>query len=449
MCDIIVNMKNTMTLPNYIERILDTIHQAGYQAYVVGGCVRDALMGREPHDYDITTNAKPEQVEGLFEKTIPTGIQHGTITVLSDSPVEITTFRQEKEYKDHRHPSTVEFVEDVKEDLARRDFTMNAIAYCHETGFIDPFYGRIDIEDKIVRAVGNPYNRFQEDALRMLRAHRFAAQLVFSIEEETNKAIKDLAHTISYVSIERVRTELVKILEADPLELYNMTELFLEWIPELHESKGCAQNTPWHCYDVLMHTLKAVAYLYPFDETTAYTLLFHDLAKPACKTTHYGRDRFWGHPKAGEEIAKRLVKTLKLTKEQQKIIPILVRLHDEHTPCKLSIIYKYRVELGLSDKDMCRLIEVRRCDISAHAPKGRTTIMEVNDFDLFYSVEKRKRPLSIKQLKVTGKDILEQTDIQGASIGKALEACLEYCFYHPEKNTVEDCISFIQSDMKL
>ncbi|MDO4467838.1 MAG: CCA tRNA nucleotidyltransferase [Bacillota bacterium] len=433
-----------MYLPVYIEEILDTIHQAGYQAYVVGGCVRDALMGRLPHDYDVTTNAKPEQIEGLFEKSIPTGIQHGTITVLSESPVEITTFRQEKEYLDHRHPSSVEFVEDVKEDLARRDFTMNAIAYCHETGFIDPFGGQEDINNKVVRAVGNPYKRYEEDALRMLRAHRFAAQLDFVLEEETKKAIKELSHTISYVSIERVRSELVKILEANPLELYDMTELFLEWIPELHQSKGCAQNTPWHCYDVLMHTLQAIRYLQPFDETTAYTLLFHDLAKPACKKTINGRDRFWNHPKEGEEIAKRLVKVLKLTKEQQRIIPLLVRLHDEHTPCKLKIIYKYRVKYGLSDEELCRLIEVRKCDISAHSPKGRTTIMEVNDFEVFYHVEKRKRPLSIKQLCVSGKDLIERLNIQGADIRTALESCLEYCFYHPEKNTVEDCIAFLQ-----
>lgn len=432
-----------MRLPAYIEEILDTIHGAGYQAYVVGGCVRDSLMGRIPHDYDVTTNAKPEQIEKLFEKTVPTGIKHGTITVLSDFPVEVTTFRQEKEYLDHRHPSSVEFVDDVKEDLARRDFTMNAIAYCHETGFIDPFDGREDIYDHIIRAVGNPYKRFEEDALRMLRAYRFAAQLVFTIEEETEKAIKELAHTISYVSIERVRSELVKILETNPLELYEMTELFLEWIPELHESKNCSQCTPWHCYDVLMHTLKAVSYLQPFDETTAYTLLFHDLGKPATKITHNGRDRFWGHPKKGEEIANRLVKTLKLTKEQQRIIPILVRLHDEHTPCKLDIIYKYRVQYGLSDEDMNRLIEVRKCDISAHAPKGRTTIMEVNDFELFYNVEKRKRPLSIQDLKITGQDIIEQLGIKGASIGEALNMCLEYCFYNPKKNTVEDCIEYL------
>lgn len=437
-------MNKTMTLPTYIDEILATIHKAGYQAYVVGGCVRDELMGRTPRDYDITTNAKPEIVQNLFEKTVPTGIKHGTITIISDSNVEVTTFRQEKDYYDHRHPSYVEFVEDVKEDLARRDFTMNAIAYSHETGFIDPFHGMEDIEKKLVRAVGNADKRYAEDALRMLRAHRFVAQLGFTMEKETFDAIRRNAHLISYVSIERVRAELVQILEFNPVELYDMTDLFKDTIPELDLCHGCAQNTPWHCYDVLMHTLKAVGYLVKFDETTAYTLLFHDLGKPACKKTINGRDRFWYHPKKGEEIARRLVKDLKLTREQQHIIPILVRLHDEHTPCNLKIIYKYRVQYGLSDEDMYRLIQVRKCDIYAHAPKGRTTIMEVQNFEVFYNVEKTRRPLSVSDLKITGKDIIERTSIRGSDIGKALQACLEYCFYEPKKNTVEDCIEYIQ-----
>ena len=205
-----------MKLPGYVKEIIEIYHRAGYEAFVVGGCVRDYLLGKEPHDYDIATNALPEVTIQLFDHVILTGLKHGTVTILSNEPVEVTTFRLESEYKDHRHPEAVRFVNTIEEDLSRRDFTINAMAYNDIRGLIDPFHGQIDLEKRKIRCVNDPDTRFKEDALRMLRAHRFAAKLNFEIEEHTKLAIEKNSSLLRYISIERIRSELVEIIRYDP-----------------------------------------------------------------------------------------------------------------------------------------------------------------------------------------------------------------------------------------
>ncbi|MDY3036426.1 MAG: HD domain-containing protein [Absicoccus sp.] len=429
--------------PNYVKTILDTFHQAGFQAYIVGGCVRDSLLNKVPHDYDVTTNAKPEQVQALFERTIPTGIDHGTITVMSECPVEVTTFRQESMYSDHRHPDHVAFVNDLIEDLARRDFTINAMAYDPILGLVDPFGGQTDLEKHIIRAVGNPYERFHEDALRMLRAHRFAARFHFQIETQTKKAIQQLHKDIQYVSVERVRHEILEILAANPYEIENMTLLLSHWMPELQSCRTCLQQTPYHDTNVLHHILRAIKLLDPFDETLAWTLLFHDLGKPACHTNKNGIDHFKGHPAISAEIACRICKDLKMTNAQQKIIPALVYYHDEKMKDPLAFIRKFRIQKHWSDAWIRQLFIVKHCDIMAHSAYGQQTIKQLEALEIGY--ETCNRPMDLAHLAIHGKDILENTPLSGKQIADALQACLEYAFDHPEKNHKEDLLLYIES----
>lgn len=432
-----------ITCPNYVHTILETLHQAGFQAYIVGGCVRDELLGICPKDYDVTTNARPEQVQALFAHTLPTGLKHGTVTILSDSPVEVTTFRQEKEYSDHRHPDHVAFVDSLKEDLARRDFTINAMAYDPNIGLIDPFGGQQDLQDHIIRAVGDPYQRFHEDALRMLRAHRFAARFHFQIEDQTKQAIETLHADIRYVSVERIRHELVEILEYNPYEIENMTSLLSHWMPELESCRTCPQQTPYHDTNVLHHILRAVRLLKPFDETLAWALLFHDLAKPACHTNTDGIDHFKGHPKASAKIAKRVCADFKMTNHQKKVIPLLVEYHDEKMNDPIRFIRKFRVRMHWSDALLKQLFIVKRCDILAHSAYGRQTITKLERLEAVY--QDCTRPMDYSDLAMNGKDIVANTNLSGKDISMALQAGLEYAFDHPEKNHKEDLLHYIET----
>lgn len=296
-----------ISLPAKVARILNTLGEHGYEAYAVGGCVRDSLLGRTPQDWDITTSARPEQVKALFRHTIDTGIQHGTVTVmLEHEGFEVTTYRIDGEYEDARHPKEVAFTANLLEDLKRRDFTINAMAYNEVTGLVDAFDGIGDLERGVIRCVGNAMERFSEDALRMLRAVRFAAQLGFSIEQETQEAIAGLAGNIKKVSAERIQVELVKLLTSpNPGELkvaYRMglTAVFL---PEFDVMMETPQNNPHHCCSVGEHTLKAIEAV-PADKVLRLTMLLHDIAKPACRTTDKkGVDHFYGHPVRGSEMA--------------------------------------------------------------------------------------------------------------------------------------------------
>jgi len=432
-----------MVLPENILEILKTLNQAGYEAYVVGGCVRDSLLKRDCADYDVCTSALPNVVQSLFTHAIPTGIKHGTITVLTPQPVEITTFRSETTYKDHRHPDRVEFVSSIIEDLRRRDFTINAMAYHPNTGLIDPFGGKKDLSLKIVRCVGDANQRFQEDALRMIRAHRFCAKLGFTMDKTTQEALHQNSKLIQWVAVERIDKELKEILQYNPYEIENMTQLLSKWMPELELCKSCAQNSPWHDTNVLHHSLRAITFLTPFDETLALALLFHDLGKPATKTTKDGIDHFYGHPLESAKIADRICKALKLSTYQRKLICSLVKHHDEKLPLRLRTIYHFRIQMGFDDSWMQKLFTIRICDLKAHSLKGQQSVQSVLDFIDFY--EKNKdRPMSFHDLEINGKDVLTHTSFTGKDVRKVLQRCLDLVFYDPEQNTREHLIEMIQ-----
>ena len=306
------NMK--LTIPSNAEKILHILEENGYEAYVVGGCVRDSILGRNPNDWDITTSASPQQVKELFQRTVDTGLQHGTVTVLMDKEgYEVTTYRVDGDYEDGRHPKQVMFTSSLEEDLKRRDFTINAMAYHPERGLVDLFHGMEDMEHKIVRCVGDPMERFHEDALRILRAVRFSAQLGFTIEEKTKAGIQALAPNLKCVSAERIQTELVKLLVSphpDYLRVAYETGITREFLPEFDACMETEQNTPHHCYTVGEHILHGLLLVRP-DKVLRLTMLLHDIAKPVMrKTDENGRDHFKMHAPEGEKMAKSIHRRL-------------------------------------------------------------------------------------------------------------------------------------------
>lgn len=432
-----------MKWPNYILEILETLNQKGFQAYLVGGCVRDQVLNIECHDYDITTDATPQQVLDLFHSSASCGMKHGTIIVQKETDVEITTFRKESNYTDHRHPDSVTFVQDLSQDLKRRDFTVNALAYNPQTGIIDLFHGLEDCQNKIIRTISDPNESFNEDALRMLRAFRFCAKLHFEMDEHTFQAINHHAQDIQYISKERIHEELTEILYYDPFQIEKMVDLLYPIIPELKESQQCTQNSIYHFTNVLHHSLLAISYLPEFDETLAYALLFHDLGKPQAKTTKNGIDHFKKHPLYSMEIAKRLCEELKMTSYQKEVIPTLVYYHDDGFKKGMDSIYYFRIELGWNEKMMDDLITIRRCDLLAHSKKGQETLKQLDEFVLLYEQVKKSSIFNVKELDINGNDIISNTNLKGKQIKEALNACLKYCFYHPEQNKKELLLEYI------
>lgn len=319
-------------IPQKAAQILQTLNEAGYEAYVVGGCVRDSILNREPGDWDITTSALPEQVKALFRRTVDTGIQHGTVTVMIEKEgFEVTTYRVDGEYHDGRHPEKVTFTRSLEEDLKRRDFTINAMAYHPEHGLVDLFGGMEDIDKKIIRCVGNPVERFTEDALRMLRAVRFSAQLGFEVEENTKAALSRMSGNLEHVSAERIQTELVKLLVSthpDYLRTAWETGLTREFLPEFDACMETEQNTPHHCYSVGEHILKSLTEI-EADRLLRTTMLLHDIAKPVVKKTdENGRDHFKTHGSAGEKLAGKILRRLKFDNATIRSTCRLIRYHD-------------------------------------------------------------------------------------------------------------------------
>jgi tRNA nucleotidyltransferase (CCA-adding enzyme) len=429
-------------------QILNTLNSAGHEAYVVGGCVRDDLLDRPIHDVDICTSALPEEIEALFEKSVPTGKAHGTITVLMDhTPYEVTTFRKESDYSDHRHPDTVEFVDDLKEDLARRDFTVNAMAYHPQTGIKDYFEGQKDIKNGLIKAVGNPYERIEEDALRMLRAYRFAAQLHFALDPELKKAIGEKADLMKYVSKERILKELSAILEADPQQIEGVAPLLKPWVPELQACFETSQNSKWHYTDVGHHTIDALLHeqaRFGHRPRAEMALLLHDLGKPEAKTTgEDGIDHFKKHQLASAKIARRVLKDFGFSAKEIKNISDLVIHHDDHLKPELKTIYKYRVLLGWDEEMMLDFLALQYGDILAHSNSGQDRIVPWQAFLDFYNQESQNRPLSLKELNIDGNILAKELGLKGKEIGAALDMALEYAFYHPEKNNTEDLLGFL------
>ncbi len=431
----------TIKIPEKAGRILQTLHEAGFEAYVVGGCVRDSILGREPEDWDITTSAKPEEVKSLFGRTIDTGIAHGTVTVMIDKEgFEVTTYRIDGEYEDGRHPKDVTFTASLIEDLKRRDFTINAMAYSEEDGLVDEFDGLKDIESKVIRCVGDPKERFTEDALRMMRAVRFAAQLGYNIEDGTARAIKELAPTLKKISAERIQVELVKLITSNnPGEVRELYKLGITKviIPELDTCMETPQNNPHHSYTVGEHIIRSVEAIRN-DKVLRLTMLFHDIEKPSCKVTdENGIDHFKGHAEKGAETSKNILKRLKFDRNTMDMVKKLIEYHDFRFPAVKKSVRKAANKVG--EDCFMPLLEVKEADTVAQSNYKREEkfewLKEVRE--LFEEIKKDKECLSLKDLAVNGSDLMKEGIPAGKELGDVLKAMLEDVLENPQHNNKE------------
>ena len=412
-------------IPKDVEKIIEHLNSAGYEAYVVGGCVRDSIMEKTPHDWDICTSATPEVVKSLFSHTTDYGMKHGTITVFADKEgYEITTFRAETDYSDHRHPDTVEFVADLKSDLSRRDFTINALAYNNESQLIDMFNGLDDIRNQMIRCVGNADERFKEDALRILRALRFAATLGFDIEDKTSEAIHYNVHLLKYIAEERKRDELMKLLGGNytTQTLLEYSDVIAEVIPEIQLCVGFNQNNRYHCYDVYEHMVHAVENgITPIEK---FALLIHDIGKPHCYTEDKNGGHFYGHPAISEEIAKDVVTHLKFDNDSKKAVLELVKYHDIEIPVTKKSVLKLLNRLG--EERTLQLMDIKLADILAHAPGTQDELIEKwKIFNrLLGEVLVEGNCFSRKNLAVNGNDIKALGVSEGPEIGRIIQTLM-------------------------
>ncbi len=430
-----------MKLPAEVEEIISILEKNGHEAYAVGGCVRDCMLGKEPHDWDITTSALPLEVKSLFKRTFDTGIAHGTVTVLLNGQgYEVTTYRIDGEYMDGRHPSQVTFTASLEEDLKRRDFTINAMAYNYSQGLVDLYGGKEDLKAGIIRAVGQPRERFTEDALRMLRALRFSAQLGFEIEEDTLRAIRELAHTLKRVSAERIQVELVKLLTSDHpdrMRLACETGLTAVFMPEFDTMMTCGQNNKHHMYSVGEHTLHSIEAV-KADRVLRLAMLLHDVGKPKSKTTdEMGQDHFKGHPELGADMARTILRRLKFDNYTVDAVVNLVRHHDERPAITPRNIRRLMIRVG--DENMENLLEVKRADCLAQSLYHREEKLQYID-QMKAEVDRIRANadcLKIKDLKISGRDLIAMGLPQGSRIGEILGLLFEEVVESPELNQRE------------
>ncbi len=437
-------------LPKEVKLIISELCKRGFEAYAVGGCIRDSLIGRKPKDWDITTNAEPMEVKSVFRRTVDTGIKHGTVTVLiGKEPFEVTTYRLDGKYEDSRHPSKVTFTRSLEEDLKRRDFTINAMAYNDKDGLVDKFGGFDDLNEKRIRAVGNAKERFSEDALRIMRAVRFSAQLGFDIEEETYKAIANEAENLRKISAERIREELVKLLDSShPEELLKLSESGITHVilPEFDKELATEQNNKHHQYNVGIHTVEALKYSTVYDMELSeedktvlrFALLCHDMGKPLCHTTDEdGTDHFKGHAEVSVDLAADILKRLKFDNASRDKILKLVKYHDHRREASEKNVRKTIVTIG---KELMPLwFMIRRCDTMAQSVYIREEKLEQIDRfeETYHRVIENEDCLSLKDLAVNGNDLIEYGIKPGKEIGEILNRMLEAVLENPENNNKE------------
>ena len=438
----------TINIPQKAEQILHILNEAGYEAYVVGGCVRDSILDRVPGDWDITTSALPEQVKELFHRTVDTGIQHGTVTVMMGKEgFEVTTYRVDGEYHDGRHPDAVTFTRSLEEDLKRRDFTINAMAYHPEHGLVDLFGGMEDINRKIIRCVGDPVERFTEDALRMLRAVRFSAQLGFTVEENTKAALTKMSGNLEHVSAERIQTELVKLLVSDhPEKIQDAYELGITKVilPEFDAMMETTQETLHHCYNVGEHTIHALMNI-PADKVLRLTMLFHDTGKPARKTVDPdGTAHFKGHAYVSEELTKSIMHRLKFDNDTLRKVSKLVLYHDDRMPATMKHVR--RAMNRISAELFPYYMKVRMADTLAQSDYQRDKKLEnlAGIEKCYQEILEKKQCVSLKELKVNGQDLIAAGIEKGPKIGQTLQTLLQEVIEEPEKNTREYLLARIK-----
>lgn len=436
-----------IVLPQQVNFIIKTIQAAGYDAYAVGGCVRDSLLGRQPNDWDITTSASPAQVKALFSHTIDTGIQHGTVTVMLERRgYEVTTYRIDGEYQDCRHPKQVLFTDSLTEDLRRRDFTINAMAYNEEAGLVDVFEGVEDLKKGIIRCVGEPRERFGEDALRMLRAVRFSAQLGYVIEENTAEAIRELAPTLSNISAERIQAELIKLLVSphpDYLRTAYDIGVTKVFFPEFDRAMETPQNHPHHCYNVGEHTLHALLETPP-DKVLRLAVLLHDIAKPEVMTVDdSGVTHFHGHARRGEAVSREILHRIRMDNDTTDKVSHLVYYHDYGNGIQPDARMIRRAVNKIGETLFPLLLSVKRADILAQSMFEREEkLARLAEWERLYrEITDRGECVSLKTLAVSGSDLIAAGIAPGRQLGEILKALLELVLEDPSKNNREYLIA--------
>lgn len=430
---------------NYMT-ILRTLENAGFEAYLVGGCVRDSIMGRTPQDFDITTDARPEQVIKIFDKfrTVPTGIKHGTVTVISNGePFEVTTFRVDGNYSDSRRPDSVSFTSNLTEDLARRDFTVNAMAMDVRGKIYDPFGGKSDIENKIIKCVGEPEKRFEEDALRIMRALRFSSQLGFEIEKSTSETLLKLRENLDKISRERVREELDKLICGKDVirVMMDYREVIAQVIPELRECFDFEQHSVYHKYDVYEHTVRAVGIAEELP--LKRVMLLHDIAKPRVfRLDKNGRGHFKMHSEVGAKIAEKILKNLKYDNRTIKQTVLLIEHHSDNIHTERDVKYTIS-EIGA--ENFFSLMKVKRADNSA---KHSFVLRELEEFEELEKTAMRLIEdgacMTLRQLAVKGNDISE-LGFGGVRVGEILKKLLELVMDGEIPNDRERLLEYVRS----
>ncbi len=432
-------------LPKHVKYIIETLEQNGYEAYAVGGCVRDSILGREPNDWDITTSADPYEVKKLFSHTIDTGLQHGTVTIMLEHVgYEVTTYRIDGDYEDSRHPKEVTFTKSLEEDLKRRDFTVNAMAYNDRDGLIDLFQGMDDIQKKVIRCVGNAEERFTEDALRIMRAIRFSAQFGYEIELETKKAIVKLAPNLKNISAERIREELIKLLVSEHPEYIRIayeTGITAQILPELDVCMETKQNTPHHMYTVGEHIIHSLTNV-PGDKVLRLAMLMHDIGKPYCITTdEAGRDHFKGHAEKSAEMAALIMHRLKFDNDTLNRVKRLAKYHDWaislSPPIKKATVRSMISRIG---EDLFPdLFTIGEADLLAQSDYFKAEKEEKQQLlkEMYREIIEQGDCLSIKNLAVSGNDLIGHGMKPGKELGQVLQKMLEDVLKHPSNNNKE------------
>ena len=432
----------TMDMPKNVDIAIKLLQSAGFEAYAVGGCVRDSLLGKTPNDWDITTSAKPEDMKSVFADfhCIDTGIKHGTVTVVIDGePLEITTFRLDGEYEDNRHPKSVTFTSNLGADLGRRDFTVNAMAYSKMTGTVDLFGGQNDLKNKIIRCVGDPDRRFNEDALRILRALRFASALDFEIEEKTAQSLLKNRALLGNISEERIAKELLKLVCGKGAKriLTDFAPVLFEILPELQPMYKNSHDNPHHCYDIYEHTLIAVESIDP-EPTLRFAMLLHDCGKPAVKKfDENGVAHFYGHQRISAEISAQILARLKVSNKFRDEILFLVSNHDrwelyENT----EKMPRYLSKFGLDG--VLKLLKVMRADVLAQSPEYRYRLDQIADAEeTAKNLAAQKPCLSLSELQINGRTLMDIGIPQGRKLGAVLAQLLDEVIDGVTKNTQE------------
>lgn len=440
-------MQFNIKVPAPVDFIIQELEKCGYEAYMVGGCVRDSILGRKPHDYDICTSATPDEIMRVFlnEEIIPTGLQHGTVTILiNKEPFEITTYRIDGDYLDNRRPDNVTFSKSLIEDLQRRDFTINAIAYNPKAGLVDLFHGIEDIKNEKIRCVGSAKNRFNEDALRILRAIRFSAQLEFVVDLETSWEIHQQCKRLENISVERINSEFCKIVSSENfcVELVLYPDIFCLFIPELKDLIGFQQNNPYHAYDVFAHTVHAIERCGSNDLITRLAVFFHDFGKPhSYQDEEDGVRHFKGHGRISADIADNVMKRLKFDNETRNRVVELVYYHDAAFEVGKKYVKRWLTRIGL--EQFKRLLEVRKADIKGQRPDyDKSRVEEINTIEnILEEVLQEQECFSLKDLVVNGNDVKKAMNLkEGKGVGYWLNEILKRVIDGELKNDRDELV---------